>query len=67
MITGNGSFIGGQSWLLFARRAATESAWPTLSHSMSGMQVLDDAENYARPFAGDARDFAVFRRLCQGA
>lgn len=67
VITGGGGFIGGHLVAAFRRAGGYRIRAADIKPLDEWYQVFDDVENHAGPLAGDARDFAVCRKLCQGA
>lgn len=67
VITGAGGFIGGHLVAAFRKAGGYHVRAADIKPLDEWYQVFDDVENHAGPLHGDARDFAVCRRLCTNA
>jgi GDP-D-mannose 3',5'-epimerase len=67
LISGAGGFIGGHLVAAFRKDNRYHVRAADIKPPAEWYQMFDDVENHAGVLAGDARDFTVCRKLCQGA
>lgn len=67
VVTGAGGFIGGHLVNMFRQRGVRRIRAVDIKPLDEWYQVFRDVENFPGPVKGDARDFKVCRRVCQGA
>lgn len=67
VVAGAGGFIGGHLVRHLLSLGTHEVRAVDIKPLESWYQVFQDAENFAGPLAGDARDFGVCRNACRGA
>jgi nucleoside-diphosphate-sugar epimerase len=67
VVTGGGGFIGGHLIAVLRRAPGIMVRAADIKPIQEWYQSFPDVENHAGPLEGDARDFAVCRKLCTGA